>query len=143
MKVPRARWFTNIDGLQFFWKYVDYATQRTPRNRMYLTWMSQVTHWGLPTNPEWAEKGYQHFIQDETVYDTVDAYLNGIRETDDNVKSIIEGFRQRGLEDETLFIMFVLFEFADKVMATTASHLLEIGSLPSIIHITILIGLHS
>jgi len=74
---------------------------------MYLTWMSQVNHWGLPLNPEWKQENYQSFIQDETDWDTVDAYLNKIRETDDNVKNIIEGFRERGLEEETLFIMYL------------------------------------
>ena len=77
---------------------------------MYIAWMSQVNHWGLPPNPEWVKKNYQQFTQDETGTDTdtVDAYLNALRETDDNVKAIITGFRERGLENETLFIMYVL-----------------------------------
>ena len=129
---------TEIDGLQYLWQYVDWVTGRKPRNRMYLAWMSQVTHWGLPLNPAWAERGYQHFIQDEQVYDTVDAFLNGLRETDDNVKTIIEGFRERGLEDETLFIMYYLCHdlLMCLVMATMASHLSENGKHPSIIPIT-------
>ena len=76
---------------------------------MYIAWMSQVNHWGLPLNPQWEKENYQRFIQDETAPDTIDTYLNSIRETDDNVKAIITGFRKRGLEDETLFIMYFLF----------------------------------
>jgi arylsulfatase A-like enzyme len=74
---------------------------------MYLTWMSQVTHWGVIPNPSWVRRNYQKFTKDETLYDTIDKYLNGVRETDDIVKEIILGFRERGLEDETLFIMYL------------------------------------
>ena len=107
MKVARNWIEADVDGLKYLWEYVDATVNRKPRNRMYLTWMSQVTHWGLPLNPVWSEKNFQEFIQDETDWETINDYLNGIRETDDNVKNIIEGFRQRGLEEETLFIMYL------------------------------------
>ena len=37
-----------------------------------------------------------------------DSWLNAVRWSDDNVKDIILGFRERGLENETLFMMYLL-----------------------------------
>jgi len=79
---------------------------RTPRERLYLTWMSQVTHIWLPLNPAWEELNYQAFTEDDPNTASTDLYLNGIRETDDLVKEIILGFRERGLENDTLFVMY-------------------------------------
>lgn len=39
---------------------------------------------------------------------TINSWINGLKWTDDIVRDIILGFRERGLEDETLFIMYVL-----------------------------------
>jgi phosphoglycerol transferase MdoB-like AlkP superfamily enzyme len=72
---------------------------------MYLTWQSQVTHVYLPLNPAWLENNYQPFTIDQPDTQPIDRYLNGLKETDDLVKEIILGFRERGLEDETLFVM--------------------------------------
>jgi phosphoglycerol transferase MdoB-like AlkP superfamily enzyme len=36
----------------------------------------------------------------------MDSWLNAVRWTDDTVQDIILGFRERGLEDETLFLMY-------------------------------------
>ena len=93
------------DGLPFLWQYVDHIRERTPKDRMYLTWVSQVTHQWLPLNPAWEAKNYQPFTKDAPDTQGTDLYLNGVRETDDLVKSIISGFRERGLENETLFVM--------------------------------------
>lgn len=97
------------DSLPFFWDYVDHIRSRKPRNRMYLTWQSQVTHVYLPLNPAWLENNYQPFTIDEPDTQPTDRYLNGLKETDDLVKEIILGFRERGLEDETLFVMYLPF----------------------------------
>ena len=98
-------YLTTLDSLPFFWDYVDHIRSRKPRNRMYLTWQSQVTHVYLPLNPAWLENNYQPFTIDQPDTQPTDRYLNGLKETDDLVKEIILGFRERGLEDETLFVM--------------------------------------
>jgi len=36
-----------------------------------------------------------------------DSWLNAVRWSDDNVRDIILGFRERGLENETLFMMYL------------------------------------
>ena len=38
----------------------------------------------------------------------MDSWLNAVRWTDDIVRDIILGFRERGLEQETLFVMYSL-----------------------------------
>lgn len=65
-----------------------------------------MTHIWLPLNPAWETVNYQAFTQDASGTESTDHYLNGIRETDDLVKDIILGFRERGLENETLFVMY-------------------------------------
>jgi phosphoglycerol transferase MdoB-like AlkP superfamily enzyme len=72
---------------------------------MFLGWMSSATHTPFQLKPEWVAENQQDFIEGETAWDTVNNYLNAVRWTDDRVKEIILGFRERGLEDETLFIM--------------------------------------
>jgi phosphoglycerol transferase MdoB-like AlkP superfamily enzyme len=99
------RFVLTTESLPYLWDYVDGIRSRTPKNRMYLAWQSQVTHWGIPLNPEWTKDNYRPLTQDQDI----DRYLNGLKETDDLVKEIILGFRARGLEDETLFIMYVRF----------------------------------
>ena len=92
-------------GLDLLWKYVDTALDRSPRNRMYLGWMSSTTHMPFLINPDWLEKNYQPFVQDNDEWISMDRWLNAIRWTDDKVEELILGFRERGLENETLFIM--------------------------------------
>ena len=93
-------------GMEFFWRYVDAAIQRKPRNRMYLGWMSSTTHTPFLFQQKWMEEHYQHFVHDNSEWGSTDKWLNGLRWTDDTVKEIILGFRERGLEDETLFLMY-------------------------------------
>jgi phosphoglycerol transferase MdoB-like AlkP superfamily enzyme len=85
---------------------MDRARERVPKNRLFLGWMSSTTHTPFIINPEWKKDNYQEYIQGETSWDTVNGYLNAVRWSDDKVKEIILGFRERGLEDETLFIMY-------------------------------------
>jgi phosphoglycerol transferase MdoB-like AlkP superfamily enzyme len=91
-------------GLEFLWKYVDNTIARNPRNRMYLGWMSTTTHMPFLISPEWP--GRESYVKDDGYWDSVDSWLNAMRWTDDKVKEIILGFRERGLEDETLFLMY-------------------------------------
>jgi arylsulfatase A-like enzyme len=92
-------------GLEYLWKYVDNTLSRVPRNRMYLGWMTTTTHTPFQILPEWLDENYQPFINDNG-WDSVDDWLNALRWTDDKVKEIILGFRERGIENETLFLMY-------------------------------------
>jgi hypothetical protein len=92
-------------GLEYFWQYVDHTVSRNPRNRMYLGWMTTTTHVPFAMSPEWWEHNYQPFVEDN-YWSGIDRYLNAIRWTDDKIQEIILGFRERGLENETLFLMF-------------------------------------
>ena len=92
-------------GMEYFWRYVDSAIQRHPRNRMYLSWMSSTTHTPFLFMDDWLEEHYQPFVLDDSKWGSTDKWLNAVRWTDDKVKEIILGFRERGLEDETLFLM--------------------------------------
>lgn len=91
-------------AMEYFWRYVDNAIQRQPRNRMYLSWMSSTTHLPFVFMDGWLEQHYQPFVQDWNWFST-DRWLNALRWTDDMMKQIILGFRERGLENETLFLM--------------------------------------
>lgn len=91
-------------GLEHFWKYVDNTMNRVPKNRMYLGWMSTTTHTPFRIPPEW--KGRKSYVHDHGEWDSVDNWMNAVRWTDDKVKEIILGFRERGLENETLFLMY-------------------------------------
>jgi len=97
-------------SLEYFWKYVDHTISRNPRNRMYLGWMSTTTHTPFLISPEW--QGRANYVKDESHWSSVDNWLNAVRWTDDKVKEIILGFRERGLEDETLFLMYLTFRKA-------------------------------
>jgi phosphoglycerol transferase MdoB-like AlkP superfamily enzyme len=99
-------------GLELFWQYVDNTRSRGPKNRMYLGWMSTTTHTPFRIAPEW--EGQKSYVEDWAHWDSVDNWLNAVRWTDDKVKEIILGFRERGLEDETLFLMYVPFEFINE-----------------------------
>jgi len=107
--------FTNAHGwddetaLEFLWKYVDNTIARNPRPRMYLGWMSTTTHTPFDISSDWLEENYQPFNNDYRKWASSDRYLNAVRWTDDKVKELILGFRERGLEDETLFLMSSIF----------------------------------
>jgi glucan phosphoethanolaminetransferase (alkaline phosphatase superfamily) len=72
---------------------------------MFLSWASQVTHAYLPLNPVWSDSKFLNFTVDREFRQPTNHYLNGLRETDDLVKEIIFGFRDRGMENDTLFVM--------------------------------------
>lgn len=103
--------FTNKHGwddetaLEFLWKYVDNTIARKPKPRMYLGWMSTTTHTPFNILSDWLEENYQPFVNDDREWESTNKYLNAIRWSDDKVREIILGFRERGLEDETLFLM--------------------------------------
>lgn len=83
---------------------------RDPKNRMYLSWKTSTTHAPVLLPPEWEEEHYHNYVEksdsmDQRKYDPIDTWLNGVRWTDDIVKELILGFRERGLENETLFLM--------------------------------------
>jgi len=90
-------------SLKFLWEYVDYARARVPKNRLYLGWMSTTTHTPLRLPPTMDVKSYVH---DSSEGDSMNRWLNAVRWTDDAIKEIILGFRDRGLENETLFVMY-------------------------------------
>jgi phosphoglycerol transferase MdoB-like AlkP superfamily enzyme len=90
------------EGLEYLWKYVDYTRSRNPKPRMYIGWMDSTTHTPFLLPPFWKNKTYYH---DDDSWASINGWLNAVRWTDDIVKDIILGFRERGLEDETLFIM--------------------------------------
>ena len=92
--------------MEYFWRYVDHTIQRQPRNRMYLNWMSTTTHTPFPILQDWLDRNYQPFVEDDDYWGSTDKWLNAVRFTDDKVKEIILGFRERGLENETLFVMY-------------------------------------
>ena len=85
---------------------MDNTIARVPKNRMYLSWMTSTTHNPFLVAPEWEREYSQKYINDDRCYDSVDRYINAVRWSDDKVKEIILGFRERGLEDETLFLMY-------------------------------------
>jgi phosphoglycerol transferase MdoB-like AlkP superfamily enzyme len=97
------------------WQYVDNTIERKPKNRMYLSWKTTTTHYPFIFPPKWAAENYQKYLEKgdhpELWYQRehlpVDTWLNAVRWTDDIVRDIILGFRERGIEDETLFVMYV------------------------------------
>ena len=105
-----------LESIEYLWKYVDNAVARSPKNRMYLSWKTTTTHTPLILPPSWAEKNLQSYLEKGENSELwhlrehlpLDNWLNAVKWTDDNVKEIILGFRERGLEDETLFVMYVL-----------------------------------
>ena len=92
-------------GIEAMFHYVDHTIRRNPRPRMYISWLTVATHTPFNTYPAWHEQHYQPFVDDKR-WDSTDRWLNAVRWSDDKVKEIIEGFRDRGLENETLFVMF-------------------------------------
>jgi phosphoglycerol transferase MdoB-like AlkP superfamily enzyme len=92
-------------SLDFFWKYVDNTRARVPKNRMFIGWMTTTTHCPFIIPHEWAKANNRSYVVDDARWHSVDTYLNAVRWTDDKIKEIILGFRERGLENETLFIM--------------------------------------
>ena len=81
---------------------------------MYLSWKTTTTHTPLIFPPAWAKDNLRQYLEKGDHSELwhlrehlpIDSWLNGVRWTDDIVKEIILGFRKRGLEDETLFIMY-------------------------------------
>lgn len=98
---------------------------------MLLGWMSSTTHTPFIINPKWKNGNFKDYIKGETSWDTVNGYLNAVRWTDDKVKEIILGFRERGLENETLFIMYppqpLETTLSSLVRGTMGSHLPDNG----------------
>jgi phosphoglycerol transferase MdoB-like AlkP superfamily enzyme len=81
-------------------------------NRMYLSWKTSTTHTPIILPPEWEqkkylEKGNNWELWNQREHLPVDSWLNGVRWTDDTVRKLILGFRERGLEDDTLFMMYL------------------------------------
>ena len=93
-------------GMEYFWRFVDNAIEQKPRKRMYLSWMSSTTHTPFLFSDGWLDKHYQPFVRHKSKWGSTDKWLNAIRWTDDKIKEIILGFRERGLENETLFLMY-------------------------------------
>ena len=81
---------------------------------MYLSWMDSTTHTPLIMPSEWLEKNYRPYLKktgdpmkwNDRKHLPMDSWLNALKWTDDIIKGIILGFRERGLEDETLFVMY-------------------------------------
>jgi hypothetical protein len=96
------------------WKYVDRTRARIPKNRMYLSWMDSTTHVPLIMPPEWEDEHHRSYLKktgdpdkwDEREHIPLDSWLNALKWTDDIVKQIILGFRERGMENDTLFLMY-------------------------------------
>lgn len=105
-------------GIEALFHYVDHTMRRTPRPRMYISWLTVTTHTPFNTYPSWHEQNYQPFVDDKR-WDSTNRWLNAVRWSDDKVKEIVEGFRDRGLENDTLFVMYSLFRlFLIEVMGT-------------------------
>ena len=64
--------------------------------------------------PEWLENSYRPYLKktgdpskwDEREHLPIDTWLNALKWTDETFEKLILGFRERGLEDETLFVMY-------------------------------------
>jgi hypothetical protein len=77
--------------------------------------MTSTTHTPFDLPPSWEEKHHRSYLEKGgnselwrlREHTPLDMWLNAVRWTDDNVRDIITGFRRRGLEKETLFIMSV------------------------------------
>jgi phosphoglycerol transferase MdoB-like AlkP superfamily enzyme len=102
---PSAMGYYDERGLELLWEYIDNTRERRPKNRMYLGWMSTTTHTPFLLPPEWSKDNLRSYVHDESEWGSVDKWLNAVRWTDDMIKELILGFRERGLEDETVFLM--------------------------------------
>jgi phosphoglycerol transferase MdoB-like AlkP superfamily enzyme len=98
-------------SLELFWQYVDNTRARVPKNRMYLGWMTTTTHSPFLVPEEWAEENRRSFVYDDDRWSSIDGWLNAVRWTDDKIKEIILGFRERSLENDTLFFMYLPLSF--------------------------------
>jgi len=84
---------------------------------MYLSWKTTTTHYPFIFPPEWIEKNYKRYLDkgdhpelwSQREHLPIDTWLNAVRWTDDSLRDIILGFRERGIEDETLFLMYPPF----------------------------------
>ena len=81
--------------------------------------MDSTTHWPFILPTAWREANFKKYYEiqmsgtlegrgDTFNLVNVHQWLNTLKWTDDIVRDIILGFRERGLEDETLFIMYTL-----------------------------------
>jgi phosphoglycerol transferase MdoB-like AlkP superfamily enzyme len=74
--------------------------------------MDSTTHSPLIFPPEWLEnKSYPYLKKSGRSsggHVAMNSWLNALKWTDEIVKDIILGFRERGLEDETLFVMYAI-----------------------------------
>ena len=83
---------------------------------MYLSWKTSTTHYPYLISPAWMQTNFKYYweAKDFTTPEgfngkyynskNLNMWLNCLRWTDDAVKEIILG----GLEDETLFVMYLL-----------------------------------
>lgn len=80
---------------------------------MYLSYKTTTTHYPFIFPPAWTENNHRDYLEkgdnpelwNDREHLPVDSWLNAVRWTDDQVREIILGFRERGIENETLFIM--------------------------------------
>jgi hypothetical protein len=104
--------------MEYLWKYIDNTRTRVPKNRMYISWKDSTTHFPFTLSTQWEKNNLKTYFENEMVsgssgvglsFDpiTLNSWINGLKWTDDIIRDIILGFRERGLEDETLFIMYV------------------------------------
>lgn len=104
----------NVESLDYVWKYIDDVTSRTPKNRMYLSYKTTTSHYPFIFPPKWKENNYKKYLEkgdnpelwEQREHLPVDTWLNAVSWTDDLLQEIIKGFRERGIEDETLFVMY-------------------------------------
>jgi hypothetical protein len=94
---------------------------------MYLSWMDSTSHTPFIFPPEWKEKNHRNYIQNEDSWAPINEWLNSVRWTDDIIKEIILGFRERGLEEETLFLMYVIIAVG-LIVATEITDFLSLGN---------------
>jgi Sulfatase len=84
---------------------------------MYLSWMTSTTHYPFKIPPMWKDKHFKDYWQEKqfkvldgfngAYYNSknINTWVNCLRWTDDIVRDVILDFRERGLENETLFVM--------------------------------------
>src|SRR5437667_9180266 len=117
---------------------------RVPKNRLYISWMDSTTHWPFILPPKWREANYRTYFTAESspksrkrgdtfVPENVHGWLNTLKWTDDIVKDIILGFRERGLENDTLFIMYI-FQFPRLIFSHGDHGVGFLGQWPTPIH---------
>jgi len=79
--------------------------------------MSSTTHYPFTLPPQW--RNNRTYIHDEDAWASINGWLNSVRWTDDTLRDLILGFRERGLEDDTLFVMYLSIMSAVILMVAT------------------------